>query len=264
MALSLTLVAWQWVKFKTQEQSEIRFDFLVEDTLNNIVDRMRDYEQVLSGGAALFAASQTVERQEWHAYVEHLSLQTSYPGIQGMGFSIHVSKSGLVKHLSKIRAEGFPAYRIWPEGERDEYTSIIYLEPFDWRNQRAFGYDMFSEPVRHVAMTTARDSGQTSISGKVKLVQETDKDVQMGFLMYLPVYRNGIALETLEQRREALFGYVYAPFRMNDLMEGILGNKQESLDLEIYDGTEISSESLMYDSAPAYSCHNPSTLTTFN
>src|SRR3546814_19605036 len=52
----------------------------------------------------------------------------------------------------------FPDYRIWPEGERAIYTSIIYLEPFDWRNQRAFGYDMFLAPVRRAAMERARDT----------------------------------------------------------------------------------------------------------
>ena len=69
-------------------------------------------------------------------------------------------------------------------------------------------------------MSRARDTGSAALSGKVTLVQETDKDVQAGFLMYLPVYRNGAPQESPEQRREALTGYVYSPFRMNDFMRG--------------------------------------------
>ena len=47
-----------------------------------------------------------------------------------------------------MRGSGFPDFRVWPEGDRPFYSSIAMLEPLDWRNRRAIGYDMFSEPVR--------------------------------------------------------------------------------------------------------------------
>ncbi len=40
------------------------------------------------------------------------------------------------------------------------------------RNLRAFGFDMYSEPVRRAAMEAARDTGAAALSGKVVLVQE--------------------------------------------------------------------------------------------
>ncbi len=88
-------------------------------------------------------------------------------------------------HIAKIQAEGgfFQNYTIQPPGEREEYTPIVYLEPLDERNQRAIGYDMFSEPTRHLAMARARDTGEPALSGKVVLVQEIDQDVQYGFLL---------------------------------------------------------------------------------
>ena len=82
-----------------------------------------------------------------------------------------------------MRAAGFPDYRIYPEGVRDLYSSIVYLEPFSGRNLRAFGYDMYSEPVRRAAMERARDTGEAAISAMVTLVQETDINVQPGFLV---------------------------------------------------------------------------------
>src|SRR3546814_13521456 len=123
----------------------------------------------------------------------------------------------------------FPDYRIWPEGERAIYASIIYLEPFDWRNQRAFGYDMFLAPVRRAAMERARDTGLPSLSGKVKLVQETDEAVQAGFLMYLPVYRT-VSPASVADRRLELAGYVSTPFRMTDFIHGLLGDRERSED----------------------------------
>lgn len=48
---------------------------------------------------------------------------------------------------------------------------------------------MFSESVRRKAMARARDTGLPALSGKVILKQETDTDVQNGFLLYVPVYK---------------------------------------------------------------------------
>ncbi|WGR93970.1 CHASE domain-containing protein [Bradyrhizobium sp. ISRA435] len=188
-------------------------------------------------------------RAAWHAYVNTLAIDKNYPGIQGIGFAKHIAAQQRNAHVLELRSEGFLDYQIKPAGDRDEYTSIIYLEPFDWRNRRAFGFDMFTEPVRREAMVTARDTGAPSISGKVTLVQETDQEAQNGFLMYLPVYQAAVSPATVEERRAGLVGYVYAPFRMRDLMRGILGSEQfSSLRLEIYDGATLQ-ENELYDSA---------------
>lgn len=107
---------------------------------------------------------------------------------------------------------------------------------------------MYSEPVRRAAMEQARDSGAASISAKVKLVQENDKNVQSGFLMYLPIYRNAAPRGTVQERRGSILGWVYSPFRMNDLAHGMYGDRATDLDIEIYDGEVASPDNLMYDS----------------
>lgn len=177
-----------------------------------------------------------------------LQIDKHYSGVQGLGFSQRILPAEKKAHIRQIREEGFPDYDIHPDGERPEYTSIIFLEPFDWRNQRAFGYDMFSEPTRKEAMVIARDTGSAALSGKITLLQETEKDVQAGFLMYLPVYRKGEVAETPEQRRAALTGYIYSPFRMNDFIQDILIEKQEYVELQIFDGDEPLQEALLYPS----------------
>ncbi len=37
-----------------------------------------------------------------------------------------------------------------------------------------------------------------------------------------PCYRHGMTIDTAPHRRAALHGWVYSPYRMNDLMQGIL------------------------------------------
>ena len=207
--------------------------------MNEIQKRLNYYEIVLTGARGLFVASKSVERDEWKKYVNGLSITDKFPGIQAVGFSLYIPKEGLSTHLEQIRLEGFTNYNIWPPGEREEYSSTIYIEPFEGRNLRAFGYDMMSESVRNQAMKSARDSNETVLSSKVRLVQETDVSVQNGFLMYLPVYKNDMPHETIEERRRNLLGFVYIPFRMDDFIWGLLRNQLSNFRLEIYDGEEI-------------------------
>ncbi|MDH2916660.1 MAG: CHASE domain-containing protein [Gallionella sp.] len=239
---------------KSNAESDAQHQIAMEsdDIQHKIAARLEAHKQVLLGGAALFDASQSVERDEWHAYAKRLQIDRHFNGIQGLGFSLLIPQDQLDRHTAEIRKQGFPDYAVRPAGKRNVYSSIVYLEPFEGRNLRAFGYDMYSEPVRRAAMEQARDEGMVALSGKVILVQETSKDVQAGTLMYVPVYRKAMSVETIEQRRAALYGWVYSPFRMDDLLEGVLKNGDNPmashLHLEVYDGHHASADSLLYNS----------------
>lgn len=108
---------------------------------------------------------------------------------------------------------------------------------------------MFTEPVRRAAMERARDTGAPVASGRVTLVQEIDKQKQAGFLIYVPVYRNGVTPQTVTERRVALRGFIYSPFRADDLLKGIFGTeKQPYVDFQVYDGTDVSPSNLLHSS----------------
>lgn len=250
-ALLLTFTAWYFARAEAIKRDHTRFNFRVETIEKEIYERLQAYEFLLQGGSGLFSTTNEVTRDDWRTYVTKLQINQYYPGIQGVGFSKRILPSDKDAHIRQIRSEGFPKYTINPEGDRPEYTSIIFLEPFDWRNQRAFGYDMFSEPIRKEAMIRARDTGNAALSEKVTLVQETDKDKQAGFLIYQAIYRKGEPHDTTEQKRKALMGYVYSPFRMNEFIKGILAEKKGYIELQIFDGDKPLKETLLYQSDSA-------------
>lgn len=259
--LVVTLALWAFVSNNAQKEALGRFQFRSHEVQVAIEERLKAYEQVLRGAVGLIeSAHHNVDRDMFKTYVEHLNIGERYRGIQGIGLSIPVSLQDKEKHIQEVRESGFPNYTIKPEGEREHYTAIIYLEPFSGRNIRAHGYDMFSESVRRKAMERARDTGKPSISGKIFLVQETEEDIQTGFLMYLPIYTRNMPIKTVEERRAALFGYVYSPFRSRDFLEGVLGRKKiPDMAFSLYDGTDISEKSLLYNSNP-----NHTTQSLFN
>lgn len=204
----ISAVAWYVSYTSVMHAAEERFRFKVEDIQASVQRRMEEHEATLWSGIGVFKASKKVDRTEWYEFVNALNLETFLPGLQGMGYARFMRAGEQEAHIAEVRADGFPDFTIRPAGKREFYSSIVYLEPFSGRNLRAFGYDMFSEPTRRAAMSRARDTGKAAISGMVTLVQETASDVQRGFLMYLPHYKRGMPLETLEDRRAALQGFV--------------------------------------------------------
>lgn len=259
VVLLIEAMALRYMHTTERRAVEAQFQLLAENVSEAIRKRAVNHEQILLGGLGLFNASGAVTRDEWRTYVDSLRLGDRYPGILGVGFAQAVRPAELAEHTARVHGEGFPVYEVWPVGQRDFYAPIIYLEPFTDRNMAALGYDMYSDPVRRQAMRKAAETGQAQLTGKVVLVQETHGPVQPGLLMYLPAYRDGLPLDTPAQRMAALRGFIYSPYRVEDLMLGILGTVNLQVGLRIYAGLWEDSEDLLFQthgtdgSASAYS-----------
>lgn len=232
-----------------EQKEHKRLEIASHEIVLLIRERMATYEQILRSGVALFDVSDNVTRDAWATFVKEQKLNENYKGIQGFGYSEVVLARNEHKHEEQIREQGFPNYTIRPHGLRAFYAPVIYLEPFNARNKKALGYDVFSEKVRREAMLQAMQTGKAAITGKVTLIQENDKDVQTGFLMYMPVYKKGSKLDTHQDRALSIQGFVSAPFRINDLMKGILGTEYSNVNFDIYDDNSTLSDNILYRSS---------------
>lgn len=136
-------------------QQENEFNFITKDLTTTISNRLVNYEQILYAGEGLFLASDDVTASEWQSFVRNQEIEQRFPGVQIVAYSKKIGDSeDLAKHIEEMRIS-YPDYTVRPDTPRDEYHSIIYIEPVTVRNLRAFGYDMFSEPVRRDAMEIA-------------------------------------------------------------------------------------------------------------
>lgn len=237
-----------WIALSvTEARKADSFEYRSSEIAKAIEYRLYLYEQVLWSGVGLFNASDEVTRSDWRRFVETLQIEAHWPGIQGFGFSVPLEPENVAAYIDAVRKEGFPDFSIEPAGEREFYTSIKYLEPFDWRNQRAFGFDMWSNQLRREAMKKARDTGRAALSGRITLVQETEHNSQNGFLLYVPVYDSESQSELISERQ--FIGWVYAPFRIKDFLQGILGGPDEAgIAFALFDSGITEREHLLYAS----------------
>jgi two-component system cell cycle sensor histidine kinase/response regulator CckA len=234
-----------------KQKAGVVFTDITDDITNHVVKRLHEHEQVLLGGAGLFNASDEVTREDWRNYVSSLKLEKNLPGILGVGYGVWLTPGELEDNERTIRADGFSEYRVTPEGVRPAYVPVIYIEPFSWRNQRALGYDIYTEFIRRSALDKARDGGITTIAAKITLVQETEKGKQRGMLMFVPVYRKGEPTDSVEQRQKAIQGFVYSAIRMNDFIYGTLKKLPQDVAFEIYSDESRKAETLMFSSIQA-------------
>lgn len=247
LGILASVAIWNMETADEERIAKEKFQANTDGLCKAIQSRMLAYEQILRGGVSLFATMGDVSREQWTTYVKGLDVQQNFPGIHGLGYAAYVQADKKAEFLAKIRAQALPDYAIRPPGERSEYGPVTYLEPRSERNLKALGFDMLAEPTRHEAMVNARDTGKMAISAKLKLAAEPNQSQAFGFLVYIPVFTNGLPTRSVEERRVALRGFVNSPFRIDDLMNGFLQRYSEHMRLQIYDGEVASPEHLMYD-----------------
>ena len=250
-SLGVTAVLWHGARADAEQEAQADFDGRVRELVNQLDQRMQTYVQVLYGVQGLFYSSVDVDRAEFHTYLAGQELGRHFPGVQAIGYIRLIGADQREAHEALVRRIDYPHYRVVPPGARPWYAPTVYMEPFNESNRRAIGFDSASDPVRRAALEQARDSGLPTMTGRVGLVQDHGKRQQAGFLIMLPLYNAGQPVRSWSERRAAIKGWVFAPFRVGDLMAGLGNARTAALDVEIYDGDRVTPEARVYDSAPA-------------
>lgn len=249
VGLAATTLAWRFGVSSVTEQAERVFQGRTEVLMAEIERSTMAYEHMLRGTQAMFNTLTHVSRSQFRRYVQALDINKNFPGISGIGFAVMLTSDEKETHITTARGEGQPAYNVWPAGERDLYSAVVYAEPASLRN--ALGFDMWSEPVRRMAMQRARDTGQTAATGFVPRARPNGPK-HSGFLLYLPVYYPNAPVETVAERRDALLGFLYSPLRVGELMKGVLSRQYPRADrftsVAIFDATSGADPKQLYQS----------------
>jgi len=258
LAASLLLVwlYWRSAHAREMEAARVEFEARADEATALLGQRLGEYELVARGGVSLFASVARPSARQWRDYVDGLSLDRRYPEMVGLGFATYGTPGELAALQELLRDSGQGLFSVWPRGVREHYGAILYLEPHSPANVGAIGFDMFSDPVRNVAMEASRDSGLPRLSGQVELVQDRGVAVSgPAMLLMLPVYRFGDRPGSTAARRESLQGWVYAAFRVRGWVDATLRTMVQRPAMRIEDVTGGASRPLYDDlarEAPAF------------
>src|SRR2546427_1123220 len=251
------------VRDSVENVARLRFEREAKDANGIIEDRLRSYVDVLYALRALFASEGPADRLRFRRFIESLDLKHRYPGFDSLNYAAYVLAKDrkrfeeAVRRDTSIDPRGYPRFAIKPPGERPEYFVVVYLEPMAGY-EFAFGLDLAANPMAAdpskvaAAVRSQRDNGTLVSSAQPLRIKRARESVYLA--MRLAAYKNGMPLDTVEQRRAAYVGSIGAGFDVENLMKGVL--KEEMLEymrIRLHDvgpATRDSSEArrLLFDS----------------
>jgi signal transduction histidine kinase len=272
LVLSIAFTLWLYAILGNaiESMARLRFERQASDIRYAIEARIHAYADVMYGLQALFA-SHNVDRAQFRRYVDSLDLKRRYPGYDVVNFAAYVPHEQKQRLEETVRRDdsivpgGYPNFSIRPAGERDEYFVIVYMEPmagFEF----AFGLDLGANPAVDGASSnalralqhSARDTGLLTASGRPIRIRSRGKEYT-GLAMRLAVYRGGMPLGSVEDRRKAYLGSVGAGLNVQELMRGVVeSSKAPHIRFSVYDvgpaeegaqQTPASAERLLFDSS---------------
>ena len=235
--LALTGVSWWWTRDQANQDASIRFERLVNRKVRELESNIHHYEYTLRGFGGLFAASGSINPEDWRNYIGALNLNEDAGVLAGFGFSPVVEIKDLPALIAQTR-RGHPEFAVTPDplarGAR-RVAPVTLAQPLDGRIAEGaqLGADQFADARRQVAMERAL---------KVRNVALTARLESSGgplTVMYLPVYR-----------ADTFLGYAHMVFRVEALAAAVGRDDLGDLDISLYDGRAREAAGLLYTDIP--------------
>jgi signal transduction histidine kinase len=223
--------------------------------MSEVTERKKFLDYKITTSVALLKATRgfiktndQITRKKFKTFINSFDIEHQFQSMQGIGYSKKVISSGGTSIVGSMNVGGISDFRIFPEGERDEFQPIFFLEPQNFKNEKEIGFDMLTDKVRFEAMSLAKKSGNPTASGRTTFYSKNNDSEDSLFYLYLPVYQGENLPVTFENRDNQLDGYVFSFFRLDELLGEIYQTVSDmDVGVIIYD-REIKPENILTSS----------------
>lgn len=224
--LLLGLAASAYLNIHMRERQIRTFNAAFQETTQRFVDnlttRLSNSGPSMNATRALFlgASSQQLSIESFHQYANNLNLTEDLPTASGIGYALRVPRDQQDTLTSLIRANGRPDFQIREsETHSGDRFVVQYIEP-EFNNQHNIGLDLASMPIRHAAASLAIERNQAVLSQPEILSEQLRPGVW--FSLFLPVYKLGAIVATVEQRQQAVQGLIFIPINLQSTLDELL------------------------------------------
>ena len=257
LALVFTVVAFNRVRDAINSSDRERFDRAVAQTETVTERRMARCVDQAYNIRALFAASESVELDEWKAYLSTMSVRHNDLGIRTLGYLQKVLPEDKESFARSRSAANRTNVVVIPPGDRPVYFPIVYVTHFDPSAEVIYGLDHGSRPERLVTINQAIDQNKALMTGRTPFIGFAGTHTNSGYMVYLPVYRKGAPVATADQRREAAQGLIWITIIPQMMLSNLFDERMWSnpgVDIEIFDGprTNMTAGQLIYHYDPTH------------
>lgn len=245
LCLALTTVATFVALHFSRAVNKAHFERSASALADAFRIRMDNYTNSLVITRNLFQLNPRLTAEQFHSFVSGLDVQAQYPGMQTIGYVRRVAARDLRSFQRQIPADRRNTLRT-----KDFYDLVHYTKNYIYTSHSAVGNDLSDSPLRSKALALAAETGRPAATTLVQplSIPRPEREDSV-FLIYVPHYATGSALDTPAQRRAALRGVVFGAFRAVNLFDEVMGDtklQMRHLILRAYDGSSIHPSTLMF------------------
>ncbi|MFW5815247.1 MAG: EAL domain-containing protein [Wenzhouxiangella sp.] len=177
--LSLVVVAVSIVAVgffaRAEERAQTTILQSQADQIRGLIEsRFRQLENRVRAAAALFAGSDYVDRSEWQRFVQ--TTAENNDGLFEMFWIERVAAADFPALQRRLADEGIEDFQSQPQGLREVYCPIVYIEPFEAARD-SLGLDVCARPKTQPAAERAMQTGQVQASAPVNLSDDSDAPI---------------------------------------------------------------------------------------
>ncbi len=211
LSCAVGIFSFAYVRMHINDESRLRFADESEAVRKEILEEsgILGYARSLENLQGFFAASVSVERNEFDTFIEHARYAQTFPATRAFTYIRRVTAAErgafvrMVRGDTSLEPRGYPNFSITPTSTSAESYVVTYVKPFA-SNEQMLGEDLLADPIKHAAVEEARDTG--ALTATSLFTYEGKKY----FSIYLPVYKNGAPRGTVEDRRANIVGLLAA------------------------------------------------------
>ncbi|MES2769021.1 MAG: CHASE domain-containing protein [Bdellovibrionota bacterium] len=255
LCISLTALATFYSYQRYISEQEARFERLTRSLTATIEQRFEIYIASLYHTRSLLKIYPDITLKKFDTFIEALKLDENFPGIRGIGYTPKILTNEIPIFERKISQRDFPGYKIHGGENKNHLQNEVHypvaaFHPMDEIVRKAMGYDTYSEPNRRAAMDRAIESGRPSATPRLEFMRGSDNQRKQGFIIYVPYFKSNMPIDTPEERRAAIAGFVYSTYRSEvffNFLSALHNGQKKQFHMEIYEGIHNSNEAPSQD-----------------
>ncbi len=255
VAILLTMTIGVFSAIKGWETQRFISDF--NNHANHMTDafetNLSSHMEILNSVDQFYRSSTEVTRNDFSSFVSPFF--TQYSGIESLGWVPRTADYSRIVLETRAQFSGFPDFQftevrkdgvIIRASDRSEYYPVYYIEPSEG-SELFLGFDIASDPALLRYLNQAVDTGETTATSFVPLLQESG--TESGIFVFAPVFDADSDTSTAEGRSQGLQGFVLGIFDIDGIVSAFLEQGlYRNMELKLYDAAAPSGEQLLFSS----------------
>lgn len=248
LGLLFTALACYQLDAQFHRGLETRFDAASREIARGLQQQLDEDGELL---ATVAAYRRNSPNGNLNAFLEQRLQERPPAALRAISLAPLVLAEGRDSFIATHNPHGAEAFTINPSGVRPLYAPITLSHGPLGQLGLPAGLDLLSDPAQQETLSSARDSGLPTLSGRVTLPGYNGEQIQ-AFIMSAPLFSANQPQGNVGERRASIEAWIVASFSLKDWVSNALDGLPEGIAVSLRTGeASLSGETIYPDDLTA-------------